>query len=273
MMSDADDVSRALEGTALQGKPVLPGEGGALMIGDIDPARVLESWRAARGVVAHTGRWPVAVDPEWWYSDLYGLEQVELEAQVAALDESQIFERWMNDEPIALDGGQWIDDQFPGGGLSARIVTELPDPVLEYDLERWIHERLTEHPSLVDCIEERLQWDVGTRAWYTPSSVNLALLPTASPALAGAWPYYYGSESGPALVAALQHWNTLWGAELVASWGTMLQFTVRRRPQPGDEAWELAGQHLAWAGSLQRPQWHLAQVLTRSDTWYFHDRP
>jgi hypothetical protein len=53
----------------------------------------------------------------------------------------------------------------------------------------------------------------------------------------------------------------------------MLQFVVGRQPALGEQAWQLALQHLAVGGSLLTPPWELALALTRSDAWFMHDRP
>jgi hypothetical protein len=53
----------------------------------------------------------------------------------------------------------------------------------------------------------------------------------------------------------------------------MLQFIAQHRPQPGPQAWELAGQLMALGGNLDCEQWQLAIALTRSDAWFLHDRP
>jgi hypothetical protein len=71
----------------------------------------------------------------------------------------------------------------------------------------------------------------------------------------------------------MRQWEQRWGAALVAAWGTMLQFTAQRRPEPGPQAWKLAGQLMAVGGSLQCEQWQLAIALTRGDAWFLHDRP
>ncbi|MGI5240332.1 hypothetical protein [Dactylosporangium sp. CA-139066] len=59
VMDDPGEVAVALRGTALNGHPVEPGLGDTMLVEGVVPARVLESWRAARSVVALTGRWPV----------------------------------------------------------------------------------------------------------------------------------------------------------------------------------------------------------------------
>ncbi|WP_410812259.1 hypothetical protein [Micromonospora sp. 067-2] len=77
----------------------------------------------------------------------------------------------------------------------------------------------------------------------------------------------------PTLAAAMWQWEQGWGAALIAAWGTMLQFTAQRRPRPGTQAWELAGQQMAIGGSFQCEQWQLAIALTQGDAWFLHDRP
>ncbi|KQR08598.1 DUF4253 domain-containing protein [Cellulomonas sp. Leaf334] len=290
MASGADEIGRALRGTALEGMPVRPSrndhpegfpftppDSDVLVIDGVEPSRVLEHWRTARDVLPSTSRWPIAVAPGWnggfWKVPEDRL--AELEGAIVGMDDSRMFHRFVFDVPTAQqDWRDGLDHVFPGAGLAARMAAELPDPVLDHEVDRWIHDCLMADPSLVALVEDRLQHHVGTRAWFEPDSVELAFLPTTSPWLAIEWVGYFGADHDqPAFVAALKRWHSTWGAELVAAWGTMLQFTVTRRPRQGDEAWELAGQLLAWAGSLQLSQWELALVLARSDTWFLHDRP
>jgi hypothetical protein len=77
----------------------------------------------------------------------------------------------------------------------------------------------------------------------------------------------------PRRSAAVRGWESQWGAELVASFGTMLPFTVARQPAPGDPGFRLALELLAVGGGLQLEPWALALALTSSDAWFLHDRP
>lgn len=276
MVSDEDDVSSMVRGTVLEGRPVRQGDGGVLIVGGIDPGRLMESWVAARGMLDLTGRWPVAIAPEWstGFPEVSGDRLAVIEAEVVGMAESRVFPRWVNDRPTPQqDWHAYLEAYFPGGGLPASMASELPDPVLDDDVDRWVFARVQEDPIRM-MPAEQLTSHISRQEWFRPDAVELALLPTTSPWLAGAWLDYFGAEADPvALVAALQRWSGRWDAELVASWGTMLQFRVGRRPRPGNEAWELAGQLLAWGGSLQMSQWQLAVVLPVIDTWFLHDRP
>ncbi|MCC2314095.1 DUF4253 domain-containing protein [Cellulomonas xiejunii] len=269
MASSADETGRALRGTMLEGmlvtsppneypegSPFWRPDSDVLVIEGVEPARVLDHWRAARAVLPTTSRWPVAVAPEWHggFQQVPDDELAELEVSIVGMDDSRVFPRFVFDVPSAQQDWQGLEHLFPGAGLLPMMAAELPDPVLDHEVDRWIHDRLMADPSLVALVEERLQWHLGTRSWFEPDSVELALLPTTSPWLAIEWVGYFGADHDlPAFVAALKRWHSTWGAELVAAWGTMLQFTVTRRPQQGEEAWELAGQLLPGQAASSSP--------------------
>lgn len=278
MASSAEQVRRALGGTVLEGLPVRHRDDDVVVLEGVEPGQLLECWRAARAVLPRIGRWPLAITRDWdlGLAEGPGEQRLrELRSVGPAMEDQRVFRRRVADVPRAQE--EWhhyLESSFPGVGLPAAMARELPDPVLDDRVDRWIYERLIAEPSVTSSIEERIEWSIGTRAWYQPDSVDLAVLPTPSPWLAGAWVDYFGAHHDPdALVAAMCRWNNDWQAELVASWGTMLQLTVGRRPRTAEEAWALSGQLLAWARSLQMAQWELAVVLTRSETWFLHDRP
>lgn len=80
-----------------------------------------------------------------------------------------------------------------------------------------------------------------------------------------------------ALAAVLRSWGKRFGAEIVAAWGTMLQFVVARPPVTLDEALDLAFEHDRVAPStLPLPGVAIrdhARALLHRDTWFLHDRP
>jgi hypothetical protein len=116
--------------------------------------------------------------------------------------------------------------------------------------------------------------------WYLPDNCTLLDLPITHSEHAVAYVSFYGAEGKGGherLIAILRSWRERFGAELVANWGTMLQFAVARPPQTLDEAFVLAIEHdlvapctLALPGETVRDH---ARFLWRRPTWFLHERP
>ena len=79
------------------------------------------------------------------------------------------------------------------------------------------------------------------------------------------------------MVAAQRRWEEQFGAELVASYGTMLQYFVRRAPTTLKQALRLAWEQerLAECTTITRgvSLLHHARVLVGRDRWFLHERP
>jgi hypothetical protein len=275
VMDDPDEIAAALRGTELDGLPIEEGAGDTWVVTGIDGGRLLEAWRAARAVTGQTGRWPVltSVDEQWLEPED---EQIEaLEHAAMTIDPWTVYHWWGDDSTIRPeDVHLWVPD-FLGPDTAEEGV---PQSLAEVERRTW--ERLLAEPVALEQASQRATRYVGTGQWFTPrEGVQVVLLPTATQWLAPAWLNYFGAEqfgddSGRnGLAAAIRRWDQQWGAELVASWGTMLQFVADRQPALGEPAWQLALQQLAVGGSLQTPPWELALALTRSDAWFLHDRP
>jgi hypothetical protein len=80
-----------------------------------------------------------------------------------------------------------------------------------------------------------------------------------------------------ALLQLMREWQGRFGAQLVASWGTMLQFAVSAPPETLDEAFDLAAQHAAVAPCTTMLPGEgirqLARHLWRGERWFLHERP
>jgi hypothetical protein len=78
-------------------------------------------------------------------------------------------------------------------------------------------------------------------------------------------------------VALFRHWHDLYGAEPVASWGTMQQLVVTRPPGSLDDAWEVArAMRLLWPDTTLLPGVTVrehARDLVGLDRWFLHLRP
>lgn len=90
----------------------------------------------------------------------------------------------------------------------------------------------------------------------------------------------YGAEGSgrhEALIRLSREWQHRFGAELVASWGTMLQYVAAKPPTTLDEAFDLAAQQIAVAPctTLLRGEGvrQLARHLWHGEQWFLHERP
>jgi hypothetical protein len=275
-VSDVGDVAAALRGTILEGHPVQKGLGGTLLVDEVEPAQLLPAWRAACSAMPVTGRWPVFTVPGGLYHEPEPDELAELELAARTLDPWAVYRRHRGDEPQDVSDIEDYVEAFLGSAEVPRALEQLTGPVTEKDVQRWTYDTLLADPPLADRAFSGSEYLVGTSRWQTWPEVQLVLLPTVSPWLAPAWLTYHGATrpDGPAAwAAAMLRWHQRWGAALVAGWGTVLQFVAERRPRPGRQAWELAGQLMALGGNLECEQWQLAIALTRSDEWFLHDRP
>jgi hypothetical protein len=141
-----------------------------------------------------------------------------------------------------------------------------------------------EFRRLVPDAEDRASQNAGSTylEWFEPTDMDVAviLLPTPHGWHAPAYLSFFGAE-GPGgaekLVAILRLWHDRHGAELLAHYGTMLEFVVDRPPQTIDEAWQLAREQVLIAPCTTAPRGvplrqHARALIGRS-TWFLHERP
>ena len=279
-MEDPDEIAAVLRGTALAGQPIEEGLGETWVVTGIEPSRLLPAWRAARATVAETGRWPVVtMDDQLWQDPT--TEDIEALAEESrTLDPWTVYRWWGERADIQPHDLHLHLPDFPAPNDVDQARRDLSLPTSLLTVERWMWERILADPVALEHAWQRAAPYVGTRHWFTPpGQVQIVLLPTPDQWLAPTWFDYFGAteivdgRGRAGLAAAMRQWQRQWGAELVAFWGTMLQFVVTRQPSLGEPAWQLALEHLAVGGSLQPDSWQLALALTRSDAWFLHDRP
>lgn len=275
MLRDPNALSEAFAGTVLQGRQVRQ-LGRCRVLTDVSDLDVRTAWQAARDALPRTGRWPLAMtswsdDPtELWLEEPEPAQVAQFTSDLEGRDPRADRQDWVNDLPIEADdllrrrGHQFPDE------LLDRAVRELTMPTTEPAWDRWMFTELQRDPALQTLVQ--VDYLVGTQRWFDPGTWALVLLPTDRSELTPLYADFHGG-AGPGLGAVLRDWRERWGAELVASWGTMLQFLVGRPPQDLESAYELAGQIKIVAGSEQSMRYELALALTRSDAWFLHDRP
>jgi Domain of unknown function (DUF4253) len=271
-----EQMTAALRGTALEQYTVDEGVSGTLIIEDVDPGRLLELWRAARAVVPVTGRWPVFTPPGGLYAEPTDDEVAALAAAARTIDPWPVYERHRGESPLTESQRNSYLYTLAADGLPADEAAAAAGPRTEGELDRWWFERVVADPARTAEMQEKYGPLAGTGRWHDVSEAQLVLLPTDKQWLAPAWISYFGAaraDGYEAWAAAMIEWETRWGAELVAAWGTMLQYVVARRPEPDEHAWQLAGQLLALGGNLEMDRWQLALAVTVGDAWFLHDRP
>ncbi|WP_327032135.1 DUF4253 domain-containing protein [Micromonospora ureilytica] len=284
MRDDLDQIEAAFVGTPLAGLPIGHGPSGTVLVADVDPDRLHEVWRAAEALVPVIGRRPVLVTDD--FDDALTIrsepEQGPSESELRAFAEAAASsEPWLTYRHYGED--QQVDEgeiEFYARGTTGVDLTALvPDVVLPTPLpalERALYDRLLADADLHTQVLGNVRLVTQTDYWYEPDSVLLMLLPTSDVRSSAYWVDFYGAlteEDRQRLGEVLAQWRHRWDARLVASWGTMLQFQVGRRPTPGDEAWAAAGQLKALAPDLELSQWEVAVALPAGDAWFVHNRP
>jgi hypothetical protein len=87
----------------------------------------------------------------------------------------------------------------------------------------------------------------------------------------------FGPDGLAGVIAVARHWRTKYGAELVANWGTMLQFHVNRPPTTIKDAFDLAHEQAVLAPDTTiLPNVSLrdhARALLGRTEWFLHERP
>jgi hypothetical protein len=295
---EARSIAQAFEGGPLAGRDVEPltipnSDEVAFAVG-IDPGELRDAWRDARGRLDRLGRWPVAATA--WDGDVDGDD----------LFDRHFFDGASPAAVLARARELTVDDAL------ARLRQTWPDEVFD---ERWEQDVDAERARTIDrvgtappreellalrpdafALERRLleaeeaerpttEAEAGDHLdWFEPDGqpVVLTLVPTRRSAEAAAYLSFFGADGldgHAALVRMLERWEERHGAELVASWGTMLQLTVARPPTDVERAFELATEQVLVAYdtiALPHPdvtvRAHARALLGRPE-WFLHDRP
>jgi hypothetical protein len=270
------DLRKVLAGTVLGGCQVSPTDGDVILVAGLEqtPEALLEAWRAARGLVKATGRWPVLIGVDEILGAPSAAELTELEASVPAQDPWLVLDAFVDELPLGRDDLVAWEGELGDAELLVDAEGQLGFPTTWPAFDRWVYERALASAGLMSRAMDRASYWTGTQSWLWGLEAQLVFLPTTRSWLAPAWLSFLGAAGQTLeLSAAMWQWDQLYGAELVASWGTVLEFFVARSPALGEQAWKLAGQLKALGGNLGMPRWELALALTSSDAWFLHDRP
>jgi Domain of unknown function (DUF4253) len=155
----------------------------------------------------------------------------------------------------------------------ARREVQANDSV--YTLDRWLmnwEERQRHQPSTRNDRYLNWFWDGGP----------LVFLPARRSAEVCVYLDFWGEQASPgatpaAIAQIIDYWALQYDAQLIANWGTMLQFVVARPPDNLEQAWQLAvEQDLVAPHTLANPGVSVrehARILIDRPTWFLHSRP
>ncbi|WP_203701515.1 DUF4253 domain-containing protein [Asanoa iriomotensis] len=279
MRIDLDRIEAAFAGTPLAGLPIGYGPSGTVLVAGVEPGRLHEAWQAAEALVPVLGRRPVMVTDD--FDDTMRIrpepQQGPSESEVRQFAEAaRASEPWLAYRHYSQDDqvGEGEAENYLRG--MAALVSHVELPTSRQSLERALYDRLLADADLHARALGRVRFVTQADYWFTPDSVLLMLVPTSDVRGAAYWVDFWGAltrDYREMLAEVLAQWRDRWDARLVASWGTMLQFQVGRRPAPGDDAWTAAGQLKALAPNLDLSRWEVAVAMTAGDAWFVHNRP
>lgn len=316
MIDSLEELAEILRETELSDRELAQTEilntGERALAVEVAPSDCIASWEVLRRLVPRTGRWPVVVSSweesdrlEAIFTDLFsrfpydfeperGNRDISPRAIVARAEDLSV--------EVALQSYADVEAQFTLAGeeLRAEIESEL----------QYIRDRFGMAPSRSEVMEalgdgaiapHRLEsflfaWEterippaqletpppLGYLDWFEPDGLNtgIILLPTLKSWETLAYASFFGAEGfGEAekAIAVLKSWNQRFGAELVAHYGTMLQFVVRDVPSTPQDAFQLAWeQSLLASCTLLLPGISLrehARALRHTRRWFLHERP
>ncbi|MEU1241011.1 hypothetical protein ABZ388_11680 [Micromonospora parva] len=124
------------------------GLGDTFLIGDVDPARLLEAWHAAHGAMPATGCWPVFALPGDLDHEPDAAELADLDRAARTLDPWSVYKRHSDGE---IQEGEDVESYvrtFRGPGMIAPALQRLTLPTTSTVLQRSTYDTLIADPQL-----------------------------------------------------------------------------------------------------------------------------
>lgn len=314
MLESIAQLRHALDGSSLSNQdivrvPPAPGNDEIVFAIDVNGIDAMEAWRLLRSLTSITGRWPLLTMMHTNRADSWERQvgEADLFSRFYFAEEKR--DARLGDSPadiIAAAAGINVAEQFarfPADAsleITDALETAKQETLLQYGTAPVIDDRAAfltgESISTLKQLERWfLQWEIENCVeplalpeyglthidWYTPNyeSHALLLMPSLRGWEAPAYINWFASYlcNSQFIVALLREWHEQYGAELVAHYGTMLQFMVSRRPATIEEAFELAWQqHTVSPCTLILPGVSVrnhARALLQTDRWFLHERP
>lgn len=297
MVDDPEELAGLFTGTLLEGRPVQvnhrPDANLRFLAVEVDEAELVPVWRAARSLVSKTGRWPMMGNPypqgrrddvlsalaETRGSDLAGAAARRREAgraQLRAMRRARADAWGETADDQRLDYELRKTRRIYGSAPALSEVRRSVDPgdsneTLDCWLMRWEERQPRQPPARTDAYLKWF-WDGGP----------LVFIPARAGAEVFGYLDFWGEQAVPGQIPAglatiVDYWEAEYDAQLVANWGTMLQFVVDRPPRTLERALALAVEHeLVAADTFSLPGVSLREhtrALIDRPAWFLHSRP
>jgi len=201
---DLDELAATFRGTELEGRPLVAGVGGTVLVEGIAADRRLVSWQAARDAVAGTGRWPVFTLPGHVHHAPEPAELSSLRRAARTVNPWTVFRRLPDGEPLDEGYVARSVSSFPGPEWAPSALRDLSPPTTDMRLDWWWYDTILADPALSARFDGPPQ-DVAATFdswWGYHPEMPLVLLPTPQQWLAPAWLHYHGAAGRPKAWAA-----------------------------------------------------------------------
>lgn len=265
-----------------------------VIFAEVDNKDALSLWRSARSLINETGRWPVLafgwgasveeiLDRESFQRELFDGDRTGLSAKdiVSGSNYINLYDTYRKRADESYEN---ISEY-----LSYQLIEEADQDMIDEAILELDHSRNDIYAKAYSNLFNLQCEKYGQPAandmhleWFEPDENDqqyLLLLPTEHSWQVPAYLHWYGSEGvGSELTTAqLKQWHDLYGADVVAHYGTMLHFVAKKRPGSIDAALLLAfEQDMLASCTLALPGVSIgehAMALMSSDKWFIHERP
>jgi hypothetical protein len=261
-----------------------------LLVTPIDVSRLEAEWTSARSSLEGSEWWPIAVGgwgertPEWTVRRSHPRRPQRLPEEIISASLPLDPRAALSEIGRTYPYDDWLDyhlsctRRWCGSAPAEEEVRAALDPSEDLEaLERWLFEW-----EQKNCREAQIRND-HYPDWFEPiDATYLLFLPIEKSEHSLAYVPFYGEEAVVGAtperqIAVLRSWREDYGAELIANWGTMIQFVVERPPQSVEQSWGLAWAQDALApynfSGPAIPVREAARGLIGRGRWMLHERP
>jgi hypothetical protein len=295
MLTRRADIASTLSGTLLAGRDVLefpiPASEDLVIYVPCDDIEPMDAWRAARGVLEVTGRFPMITTdiagPEGFVTGGHHPDKArpiaDILREAEEIDVRSVFERlsqrWPA-EPVTTTSCEYaIAETLMAIGVAPpidEVIAGLDPGADDDDLEWWMLQWEVRHAESRALEYARSLPEQSHLLKRDYDKTVLCLWPTEVPWHLGAHTPYFGADGEEAAwCATLRDWERRYAIEVVGINVVLVALNVGIRPTTLREAWDLSADLIAWGGNGHEEgnRRHFALGLLERQQWSLFSRP